>query len=752
MSAPSAEKWLRTVRFLSELTGLGDASRAIYENRAWVDLVLVVRALAALSLVTALLLVCLRAAWLLLPQAGVPLRWGSVALLGAWLSTVAFHLLLPLGGFMLPGALLAAAGLLAIALRARPQVVPLSWLLRREVRTARAVGRLFFRGRHAVINSMFALFGMLYALRALTIPPLGWDTLTYHGPRAVQWLHDGQFTFDPGPGPLSLYRNFFGGGELLMAWAMLPFHSDLFANLTSVFQWLALGLATWSLARGLGIREPYAACGGGAAMFIPTVQLQLNSGYVEIALNAALIQSMAIAVYALRRPTGRLVVLAAMGIGVAGGVKLTAAPPGALVLAGLVVRFVLAGNLRAGRMLSYLTAAALAAAAPVLPWVIFAYIDTGYPLSPMPVEIFGQKLGIADPALSWYQAQLVIPPHRWDVETGALRHVFASFGGSLNEAVGAMGLLPLCVAPVGAVQLLRRRPLAGALIIGAVVAALLVYFSRGLAPVRILWAVSASRFVIPVVIVSAVVSLTWCRADGFWSTAYRRLLLAYGFVYALLAVHWGRGAWEVREAVIVAAVLTVALTFIAWVFRHRGGRWGAATAVLVFAWSCSFLQLRRDETRTRAFQESFALHPSPRGWAALLPIVDEPERAYRIAVTAGPNQRADQWFMYAFYGRRFQNVLVYVPSTRDGGIAHFGPEGDLNQRADRMAWEKRLEAEDVDFVLSFLPLSVEQRWMDGAPGRFQRQGGGTNAALYKRSRPERMGMPQVTSAAPQEHH
>jgi hypothetical protein len=152
---------------------------------------------------------------------------------------------------------------------------------------------------------------------------------------------------------------------------------------------------------------------------------------------------------------------------------------------------------------------------------------------------------------------------------------------------------------------------------------------------------------------------------------------------------------------------------------------------LGLAWFCSGLQLRRDETRQRAFANSFALHGLSRFWTDGVPLVDEPGRPHRIAITGGPDHASDKWVQYFYLGQRFQNQLRYIAPTRDGKVAYYGLGGDLEQRADRAAWLSRLDQAGIQEVVTFPPRSLEQSWMEELGERFEKLAGNDKWGLYR---------------------
>ncbi|MET0390066.1 MAG: hypothetical protein ABW321_29110, partial [Polyangiales bacterium] len=266
------------LHLIDSLFGIGDLLATLRDYRGFFDLVLVLRALVAVWLIVCMLGASVRVLNLLLPRAGLPLHFSSLLAVGTWLATLGFHVLRAIGCFNIAGALVAATTVLAAAVFVDHSRRPLRELLARE---RRALGRLYEllrRGRYNVVTVTLGAFAALLMLRALLVPPLGWDTLTYHGARAALWVQSGQFTFAPGPGTYGMFRLYVGGGELLEAWSMLPFHSDLLVNFGIGVQWIAVGLAVWSLARAIGVREPFASTSGVVVMFCPTLQLEMSSG------------------------------------------------------------------------------------------------------------------------------------------------------------------------------------------------------------------------------------------------------------------------------------------------------------------------------------------------------------------------------------------------------------------------------------------------------------------------------------------
>ncbi|MET0391415.1 MAG: hypothetical protein ABW321_35905 [Polyangiales bacterium] len=722
-----------------DIVGLRELIDATRRAGFWIDPGVFGRALCAAWLVGCTLIVSLRVVRLVLPSLGLPLRWAACAVTGMWLATAGFHVLRSLGAFSLLGAIASVTLLLAAAVRVQPARAPWRWVLTRELRAVRRVLVGCRRSPYGYASGLLGAYIALYTLRALSVPPLGWDTLTYHGPRAVTWLASQQLSFDPGPGPYSLYRHYVSGGEVLVAWAMLPFHSDLFANAVGVASWVVCGVATWAAARAIPIGEPFAAASGGLTCLMPLLAHATSSGYVEPPLYAATLTGVACAFHALRRRVAPpLLVIGSLAVGLAIGMKLTVLPLGGLALVVLLGRFLVApaSPLSALQAAGWCAAAALVTAAPIVPWMLHAWHETGYPLSPLPIRVLGVSLGVSNPELTWYQTHPELTPYRWTTEGAALEQVFAELWPiqpGVGPSLGSLATIPLLASLVGVGALLRRRKPLTAAFGGLLMAATWwVYFSPGLSVVRLLWSTTFSRFMIPLVVIAGVLGFAWCTPHSRLAQGYRRLAMFAALWPAAMTLTYGFGAWEMHEIAAVGCSL-LAVGWMAhglWTSRLVLGVRCAALATLL-ALGCSALQLRRDQTRSRAYRDSFALHHWPRHWVNVAQRLDTLNTPHHLAITGGPHQNGDNWLHYFFYGRRFQNTITYVTPTRDGAIPHLVPEHDLAAASDFGRGRARLDTRHIDHVLTFQPRSLEQTWMEAAPDHFERLEGDEAWGVYR---------------------
>lgn len=660
------------------------------------------RGAAAIGIAGGLALAAYVAAALASGRRGLLLRAVATVLALLWIASALFHLLATFRLFALVPAIVGVAILAGFAARAAGGPRVLARAFRRDGAAVRRIASKARTSPHRFWILAFALLASPGLLRGIAVPPLGWDTLTYHGVKAAMWVQNGGVDSMVGTGPWAYYRNMLAGGEVFTAWAMLPMRADTLTGLVEVAQWLALALAALALARELGAREPYASAAAGAVLAVPTLFVLPGSGYVEPVLLLALVGSLALGLRGLRGKPA-LLLLAGGGFGVSAAAKLPMIPLCGFLL-GLVVLLALArGNARR-RVFAVAGVAAFLAA--LGPWLWLSYRRTGAIFSPLPIRIGDLVLGHAPPEVEWMLSR-PIPSMDWFVREGKvlLRVFHAPIFRS--ESLGMVSLAALALAPFGFARLVRRDRLAGVLLGSGLVLAAALYFSPGLAPVRVYWTFSSSRFLLPFFALAVLVSVSGLRSGSRASLFVLRTFALYALA-GHLGWGFGRASW-----LGAAAAAGIAAAFAA-AFGFRGrGRLVVRLAVAVAALAC--LGLARDALRHDALANDFMIHRDVRAWAPAVPLVDRPGEPRVVAITSGPKRSLDNWFAYPFLGRRLQNTAVHVP-----------PSGDVDR------WLARLRDRGVTEVMSFEPASIELGWMEARPDRFERLAGdGAGWGLYR---------------------
>src|SRR6202035_1235502 len=144
---------------------------------------------------------------------------------------------------------------------------------------------------------------------------------------AATWLKEQRITVIPGAVPLNYFGHETANGALWLWWYLAPSHSELYANLAFVPQWLLLGLAAGAIARELGAARhwPLAAY---LTVLTPAILRFVATEYVDIFLAGTFA---AAAFFALRwilarEPALGHAALAGIGMGIAAGAKVLGVP------------------------------------------------------------------------------------------------------------------------------------------------------------------------------------------------------------------------------------------------------------------------------------------------------------------------------------------------------------------------------------------------------------------------------------------
>ena len=518
-------------------------------------LLFILRTLSAEFLIFGTLYLSYSLSYRLLGRATVVRRWCGTVLIAMWLMSAIFHLLLPLGQFRL-SAVLFLLGLLVFAARLTNQTYSLFLQqLWRDLNWFARVWRLNSASRYRWLIYLFALFALVKCIRAVLLPPLGWDTLTYHAVKAAMWIQTGGPAAMEAPGGWSSYRTYFGGGEIFTAWAMLPFHNDLLVGLVDPLQWFFLGLALYGLGRHLGLKSKYAWIGTIYVLCLPAAHLSVGAGYVDLGNSLVLLTSLMFAIRFLQHQDKPSALLAVMGLGVASGIKLTALPVAAVLLAIMGWFTARDRQLSTGK---WILAGGLAALAVLVPWLAYNLQWTGYPLSPMPLSFGGLKLGVSPPTLHWYQDLLRLEPYTWASETVSLKWLLR-WPTTPSLHLSAMTLLPLVLFLAILPSYSFKKTSISILSIGFMGAFTLFYYSPGFSVVRIHFGEYNGRFLLPIASVVVLLSLSWCRHKSQTTELYLLYLGLATVLHIAGGVFYG---WAAFERLTVPLSLVLLLVFI----------------------------------------------------------------------------------------------------------------------------------------------------------------------------------------------
>lgn len=596
-------------------------------------------------------------------------------------------------------------------------------LARRDVSAIGAAWRTLGAWRLAAV--LVSLPTALRLVRTLVAPPLAWDALTYHLPRAVEWVQHGGVAPLPGPDAATYYTHFPPYGEVYLAWALAATHSD--AWLFAVAAWTCLGivLGAYALARTCGAAPPAAAAGAGASAAIPAVASLVSAHYVDNVALATLLVAMTFVLRTLASWRTVDALAAGVSLGLLLGTKSSAFPLAAALAAWAVVAAVVARRRDAPRTLAV---AVLAASVVTAPPLVRAFVDTGNPLYPLdvavgPWHLVGNALLRETMAAGTVDVgEVVRALFGWTVWSRDYDH--------LGLGPAALGLLALAVA--GAARAGRAALATSALLAVAVVAIVVPAFSPSVRSLWVFWAPASPRLVAGAVCVAAALATRSAATRTLWVLA---------LVSAALSVPRGIGPAEWRGLAAiwpVAAVVAVGAV-LAWRFAGRQ-QWRFVMAIcgaLVVFVPAAVAPVRQ-RIRTAVYEEAargaaFDLHRLALSEASAWPLWRELEQrpALRLAVAAGFTGPGHNWYRYPLYGARLQHAVRYVPVTTDGALRSYRDQ-TLAAEACADCWLDRLRTARIDAVVLLPPPTFEAAWARARPGQFSELALGTATAFLVR--------------------
>lgn len=657
-------------------------------------------------------------------------RWSVTILIALFAATMGFHTLAAVQQFrLLPAmALLAVVGLLIHRF-----VEPFEAFARGISADLRGLAELLRAHRtdwRIIPVIVLGCLALVSAAKTLLIPPLGWDSLTYHCVKPAMWVQTGgRLTMRDVPSGWNYFSLLVGDGETLTAWSMLPFHSDLLTSFLGSVLWGAVGLILFAAARYLGLSRWMGLMAAFFALFVPAIHRMIGAGYTEPVLEVySLGALLAGACYLSERNPAHLV----LGVTLCGMMAGTESE--GLALAGLMALAFTAGVLADARFrvphLRWLLLGAVFAFLCVLPWWVYSYLRTGHPLSPVPLKLFGITFGAFVPELLWLQAR----PDAVSTLAKELEVLRALFSfDRYSPYLGTFMLLPVFLFPAGVVSLWRRNRWAAVMLAVVPLSVVIAFYVPGMKVLRLFWTSSNSRLLfslVPAAVLGAAIAM---------SDASKRAKLFSAMLGLLAVVQAFDGMfWGVDGVVLtVQPFLALGLILLAVLVGRLAvaGKIAAVFALMAFVPLISMPALAsfRDRTRADVFEDDGVMtwHSTLRYWSDAARLTDNPARPVRIAVTSGPWQNNDSWLDYAFLGRRFQNTLVYVPISVSGRVHYFDGTELYQRDADYSAWLGRVMDWNVDYVMSFWPTSLEQMWMRQHPEAFEKLSEGKQWGFYR---------------------
>ena len=599
--------------------------------------------------------------------------------------------------------------------------------------------------RWAVLLIICGFVVLLSFSRALLMPPLGWDCLTYHLTFAALWIKNGSLLLFKAPDQIIDCAHFPMNGEIFASWLLLPFHNDLLVNAMNFPIILLGGISCYAIARELGLTRKEASFAPALLCFAPMIYFQITTQYMDNAVFAFCSASVLFTTRYLRRGHIYDVLLAFVGAGILLGIKYTGIP-----IVGLIF---ITTTIKTLSLVSYsgflkklgLILLGLLILCPLGGrQYILNTIEAGNPLYPLSVkilhhEIFNgwDKLEQMEEWISEYEKE-----KGWD-KFSLWEKEYRKFF-YLSWVAGPKFLLFLILAFIS----LFIRPcnvpkkvwyfLAIMWIVSSA-----LYFSDTSIAKRGQWIDASTRYLSPYIALFTIqglfvfkkISKYFKRIDFFLVA-----LVAWDLMY-INKTH----IWEVAVSypLLILIILLIMILFKLMLVRlkrftpldeaslisiessKQGGsiirKWLAYTICFIpLVVGLYFLQDYRDNTRYIYYRnhldlKAFKYHINlVDAWEYL----DQPDGKKTIAMTMGWQPPGAYWFFYPLLGRWLQNDILYISAKHKWEVPTWLDRGLLRGN-DFSIWLNNVRRKEVDYILVVKPWPVELRWMQQNQDKFQ---------------------------------
>ena len=586
---------------------------------------------------------------------------------------------------------------------------------------------------------------LLSLSRALLMPPLGWDCLTYHLTFAALWIKKGTLLLFNAPDQIAYAGHFPINGEIFASWLLLPFHNDLLVNTMNFPIMLLGGISCYSIARELGLTRKEASFAPVLICFAPVIYTQITTEFMDIPTFTFCTASALFTFRYLRKGYLYDGFLALAAAGILIGTKYSVIPAVGLIFIAITTK-----TISLTRHSGFLKKLCLIFLGLLILCVlggrqyILSAIEAGNPLYPFPVKIFNHEIFEGsyyfDNVEEWvaeYEAK-----GGWD-KFSLWEREYRKFC-YLQLTAGPKFLLFLILALIS----LFNRPYDVSKKVWYFLSILWIipiglfytntstdfarraYFSdasfRFIAPYIALFTIQGLAVIkkvskyfrkIDLFLVALVIwDLLYINKNHIWEVEvlYPFIILVI-FLFSIFLNHMrGRLKWCVsKEEVFLASA---GASKCGGIFTRRWIAYVTWFTLLVIG--LYFLQNYRDNTRYTYYRTHSDLNSIPRvsvnGWEFL----DQPNGQKTIAMTMGWKRLGGHWFFYPLFGRRLQNDIAYISARHKGEVPTWLHRG-LLRGDDFQIWLYNLKRKNVDYIFVAEPWPIELRWMQRYQDKFK---------------------------------
>ncbi len=579
--------------------------------------------------------------------------------------------------------------------------------------------------------------------RALLMPPLSWDSLSYHLTFAALWIKKGTLFLFQAPDQIIENVYFPINGDILTAWLILPFNSDLLVNTVNFPITLLGGIACYSTARELGLNRKEASFAPALICFAPMIYDQITTQYVDNAVFAFCSVSALFALRYLLRGNIFDMLLSFIAVGILVGIKYSSIPIAGVIVVALSLKTAFLSPSAGGiKKWSFLLIGGVLICVLGGRQYIHNSIDGMNPLYPFPLNI-GQlhlfdgsdKLKQVNEWVDEYEKTAELDKlSLWEREYVKFLYVKRSAGPKFFLFL-VLAFISLIIRPPDIPK--REWYFLGLLWI----VPLVIFYANSPASFtrKAAWIIGSTRFLSPSIVLFTIQSLVFLKRFDKYSTAISFLfvsLITWDILYSHIT-----HLWEIEVLfpyfILLVFISGVILTFnrLGYYLFEKNSRFQSALptffkffsqntiifiGITVFVGGLYFLQNYRDSTRYSYFKFHYDYVPIngigtlSYGWEFL----DHPNKKSTIALTMDWSPPGHRWFFYPLMGRWLQNDIVYISAKYKWDVPAWQHRGIL-RGDDFSVWLSNIKRKKVNYVVVMQPWPPELKWMEQHADTFQ---------------------------------
>jgi len=598
--------------------------------------------------------------------------------------------------------------------------------------------------RWAVLLIVCGFIVLLSFSRALLMPPLAWDCLTYHLTFASLWIKRGTLILFNAPDQMQGCAHFPINGELFASWLLLPFHNDLLVNTMNFPITLLGGISCYAIARQLGLTRKEASFAPALICFAPVIYSQITTEFLDNAVFTFCSSSVLFTIRYLRRGYIHDGILALTSAGILLGIKYTG-----ITVAGLIVIATTIKTISLVRYSGLLKKSCLILLSLLILCTlggrqyIHNSIEAGNPLYPFPLKKKKKKI-----FEGWSNLEQV---NKWVFEVEK-RKGLDKFNWWDREYR----------------KFLYNPVTAGPKFFLFLILALVSLFTRPHNISKETWYFLSIMWIIPIIIYYADTS-AYAARRGYWIDLCTRYLSPYFALFTIQGLVAFKKvtnkfrkfdfflaafvAWDllyinknhlfeiaVLYPFVVLIIPLVIILFKLVIERSKVfvskeeafliftglSRWDGTVTKKLLVYTITFialvlgihfLQSYRSNTRYNYYRTHIDFHTFPRNFVNAWEFLDQPDEKKTIAMTMDWKPPGHRWFFYPLLGRRLQNDITYISAKYKWEVPTWLHRG-LLRGDDFSIWLYNLKKEKVDYILVAKPWPIELIWMQRYKDKF----------------------------------